>query len=182
MIISQEKRQKNIAEYIIYMWQTEDLIRGFNLDIEKISKAIIEQYNLDAPKKEEIRQWYSDLIEMMNMENIQEKGHLQMLTNIVNDMNILHITLLSMPKEVSYHNLYKQVRPHIDALESKMPGEKNNKIESSLKGFYGILLLKLQNKELSEETKASIKEIARLLATLSKKYIHWEENPDDFTV
>ena len=35
MIISEELKNNNIAEYILYMWQTEDLIRSFDFDIEK---------------------------------------------------------------------------------------------------------------------------------------------------
>ena len=33
MIISEELKQNNIAEYILYMWQTEDMIRSFDFDI-----------------------------------------------------------------------------------------------------------------------------------------------------
>ena len=180
MIISQEKRQTNIAEYILYMWQTEDLIRSFFFDINKISENIVEQYDVSIEEKAKIKQWYSDLIEMMEMEKLRKVGHVQMLTNIVNDMNILHVTLLNMPSEMEYQRTFATAQDHILELEKKMPGEKINKIQSSLNGLYGILILKIQQKELSKNTEAAVEKIAKLLSALSKKYIEWEQNPDDF--
>ena len=32
--ISEQLRQANIAEYLLYMWQVEDTIRAYDLDIE----------------------------------------------------------------------------------------------------------------------------------------------------
>ena len=36
MFVAQEKRKANIAEYIIYMWQVEDMIRALKLDMTRI--------------------------------------------------------------------------------------------------------------------------------------------------
>lgn len=35
MYISKQLKQKNIAEYLLYMWQVEDMIRANNFDMEK---------------------------------------------------------------------------------------------------------------------------------------------------
>ena len=35
MIIAQQKRKENIAEYLLYMWQVEDMIRKKLKEIEK---------------------------------------------------------------------------------------------------------------------------------------------------
>ena len=47
MIIAQLKRKENIAEYLLYMWQIEDIIRANKLDIDLIEKNLISQYNID---------------------------------------------------------------------------------------------------------------------------------------
>ena len=39
MFIASQKRKENIAEYLLYMWQIEDMIRANNLDIDKIRKT-----------------------------------------------------------------------------------------------------------------------------------------------
>ena len=36
MFISRQLKQQNIAEYLIYMWQVEDLIRAYKCDLETI--------------------------------------------------------------------------------------------------------------------------------------------------
>ncbi len=41
MFVSKQLKEKNIAEYLIYMWQIEDLIRANGCDIEKIKSTII---------------------------------------------------------------------------------------------------------------------------------------------
>ena len=48
MITASQKRKENIAEYLLYMWQIEDLIRANGLDIDKIRANVLERYNLDA--------------------------------------------------------------------------------------------------------------------------------------
>ena len=44
MIIAKKKKSENIAEYILYMWQIEDLIRAYNLNIKEIKKNIVENF------------------------------------------------------------------------------------------------------------------------------------------
>ena len=36
MKIAQQLKEKNIAEYLIYMWQIEDLIRANDCDVDRI--------------------------------------------------------------------------------------------------------------------------------------------------
>lgn len=38
MFTAQKLRKENIAEYLLYMWQIEDLIRANGLEIENIKK------------------------------------------------------------------------------------------------------------------------------------------------
>ena len=64
MIIASKKRRENIAEYILYMWQIEDLIRANGLDINKIKTNVIDSFQLDEAQKKEMEQWYESLIEI----------------------------------------------------------------------------------------------------------------------
>ena len=40
MIIAQQKRRENIAEYLLYLWQVEDLLRACHLDIDTVDIAV----------------------------------------------------------------------------------------------------------------------------------------------
>ncbi len=98
MIIASQKRKENIAEYILYMWQVEDMIRANGLDIERITTNIIDRYpGLDEARRREMREWYESLIDMMRREDVAEKGHLQMNRNVLANLVALHQALLADP-------------------------------------------------------------------------------------
>ena len=41
MFVQKELREKNIAEYLLYMWQVEDMIRAAGLDSDRLYDAVI---------------------------------------------------------------------------------------------------------------------------------------------
>ena len=47
MIIAEKLRNSNRAEYLLYMWQVEDLIRAYNCDMERINKEYLSRFQLD---------------------------------------------------------------------------------------------------------------------------------------
>ena len=94
MITASQKRKENIAEYLLYMWQIEDLIRANGLDIDKIRANVLERYNLDAATLRQMEQWYESLIDMMRREDVAEKGHLQMNRNTIGDLADLNKRVL----------------------------------------------------------------------------------------
>ena len=56
MIIARKKRKENIAEYILYMWQVEDIIRANNLNITNVENNIIEKFDQSPEVKKQIRE------------------------------------------------------------------------------------------------------------------------------
>ncbi|EJW99455.1 hypothetical protein EVA_12439, partial [gut metagenome] len=70
MIVARQKRTENIAEYLLYMWQVEDLIRANKFDMDSIWHTIISHYDQPQEVKEEIAKWYEELIEMMRGEGV----------------------------------------------------------------------------------------------------------------
>lgn len=179
MIIAKQKKEENIVEYLLYMWQIEDILRAYKLDIEKLDEVIVSQYQQDENTKKEIREWYDNLIQMMKLEHIEESGHLQININLVNDLNDLHIELLQNPQEIQYNALFFKTLPFLVEFRNKLKaGEETNDIQLSLHSLYAILLLKLQKKEISKDTEIAVKQISSFLAVLSQKYKHWlEEEP-----
>ena len=76
MLIAEEKKKTNIAEYILYMWQIEDIIRSSKFDLEQINTNIISKFDAPSEVKYDMKLWYRNLIEQMMKEGISEKGHL----------------------------------------------------------------------------------------------------------
>ena len=54
MIIANAKKESNIAEYLLYMWQLEDLFRANDLDEKKLYQLLVSPLKLEEDKKKEI--------------------------------------------------------------------------------------------------------------------------------
>ncbi|MEG1586016.1 MAG: DUF4924 family protein [Bacteroidales bacterium] len=170
MLIANQKKKENIAEYLLYMWQVEDTIRANKMDIELIQKNIIDQYDQPEEVKHEMREWYENLIEMMRIEQKQESGHLQINKNVIIDLTDLHQRLLKSSKEPFYTAAFYKTLPYIVELRSKMGEDKVGELETCFLALYGVLMLRLQGKPVSEETMNALRQISTFLAILSEKY------------
>lgn len=172
MFISQQLKQKSIAEYLLYMWQVEDLIRANGCDMELIQQNIISRYpSLSDEQKGELTQWYEDLIEMMRREEVMQQGHLQINKNVILWLTDLHLQLMASSKFPYYNAAYYKALPFIVELRSKGADKNKVELETCLDALYGILLLKLQKKEIGEETQKAQEAITGLLSMLSTYYL-----------
>ncbi|MBD5421690.1 MAG: DUF4924 family protein [Bacteroides sp.] len=182
MIIASQKRKENVAEYLLYMWQIEDIIRANDLDIEKIKKNVIDKYDLTDSQRREMTEWYESLIDMMRREGVEKSGHLQLNKNILIDLNNLHARLMKNPKFARYAAEFYNTLPYIVEIRSKAGDNKKDELESCFDALYGILMLRLQGKEISKDTLEATQQISRFLALLAKYYkedynneLDWEE-------
>ena len=101
MIIAEQKRKENIAEYLIYMYQVEDMIRANNLELDSIDRTLISKFDIPYRLKRDMREWYRSLIDMMHEEGKEESGHLKMLEVVSDRMHEMHHRILDHPEEVS---------------------------------------------------------------------------------
>ena len=190
MYIAEKLRRENVAEYLLYMWQVEDVVRAYGMDVERIGKEYVPQFGLDEEKSEELRGWYGRIIEMMREEDVVEKGHLQINKNVLILLTDLHVQLLRSSKYPFYSAAYYKALPFIVELRRKeaeaeaameSPGKGRNEgeerskgeeakgeIEKGLEALYGVMMLRLQKKEISAETGAAVGSIARWIGMLSE--------------
>jgi hypothetical protein len=173
--IAQRKRKQNIAEYLLYMWQIEDLLRAYNFDLHTIENEFLKASDEGKANIEEETNWLANIITSMKNEGIEEKGHLSSVMNDLASLTHVHEKLLATKTETEYHEYYKMAEPNINTLKTKVP-DTTNEIEIALQALYGIVLLKLQNKEISQETQIGVTAISNLLALLSKKYREYESS------
>ena len=176
MFTASEKRKSNIAEYLLYMWQIEDLIRANGLDIDKINENIISRYKgLSEEQLKQMKDWYESLIDMMRSENVSVSGHLQINKNIIAQLDELNSRLIRDPKFAAYAAEYYHVLPYIVEVRAKAGENKSGEIESCFNILYGILLLRLQHKEISKETLEAAGVISKFLARLAAYFVKDEE-------
>mgnify|MGYP000013427887 FL=1 len=180
MFIAKELRKKSIAEYLLYMWQIEDIIRAMGCSLPLIRKAYVSKFTdyTDEQKEEEL-DWFGNLVRMINEEGKREQGHLDINTIVVKDMADLHNRLLKSDKFPIYNAEYYKVLPFIVELRNR--GDKYvNEIETCLDALYGIMMLRMQKKEITPETEHAIKEISTFIGLLSDYYIKEESEGLDF--
>ncbi|HTN68649.1 MAG TPA: DUF4924 family protein [Dysgonamonadaceae bacterium] len=170
MFIAEQRKKENIAEYLLYMWQLEDILRAYKLDIDKVQQNLIDPTKHSANKKEKARKWYSRLIEMMKLEGVEKEGHLEINRVLLTQLNDLHLQLLKNPKEKDYIDTYYKTLPFIIELRAKANDKEVPEIETCFTALYGYLLLKLQKKDIYSGTSSAISQISNLLRILSVKY------------
>ena len=151
------------------MWQIEDLIRAYDCSLQRIRHEYIDKFDYTAEQKEEMLDWYGNLVRMMNQEGKRERGHLQINAIIVKDLMDLHNQLMQSTKFPFYNTAYYKVLPFIVELRNK--GDKEvNEIETCLDALYGVMLLRLKQKEITPDTMTAIKEITTFVGMLADYY------------
>ena len=180
MFIAQDLRKKNIAEYLLYMWQVEDTIRAFDCSLARIRREYIDRFDYNEEQKEEEADWFGNLIRMMNTEGCRQQGHLQINKVTLQMMTELHQQLLSSSKFPFYNAEYYKVLPFIVELRNRGANKEEGEVETCLNLLYGVMMLRLQKKEITPNTQHALKEVSTFVGMLSDYYKKDKEEPLEF--
>lgn len=171
MITASKLKHENIAEYLLYMWQIEDMIRASGLDPDKIKANITDRYtNLTSQQRKDISDWYDSLIDMMRREGVEKEGHLQINRNVIIALEDLHRRLMAESRFAAYSAQFYHTLPLIVELRAKAGENKSGEIETCFNALYGLLMLRLQKKEISQPTLDAAAQISKFLGILSIYY------------
>jgi len=180
MFIARKLKKENICEYLLYMWQVEDLIRAFGLNIEMVNERIIASYPVSADERKSLYNWYESLIEMMRLENVQSEGHLQLNKNIMSELDELHGLLLRSGKNAGYNAKFYHVLPFISQLRKQQNNSQISDLELSFNFQYGIMLLRMKKVVITPETLQVQTEISKFMVLLAKNYQLYKSGELDF--
>lgn len=169
MYISRQLREESISEYLLYMWQVEDLIRANAFDAEKIEQTVVAAYNLPEEQHAEMMEWYANLVEMMHVEGVEQSGHLQINKNVIITLADLHHRLMHSQKFPFYQSAYYKALPFIVELRAK-GGHDKSELENCFDALYGVWMLRLSQKEIGKETVAAVADIVKYIGLLSDYY------------
>ena len=142
-------KSKNIAEYILYLWQMEDYLRAF-------------PQNADATPE------LHELNDMMHREGIVNGGHLALANNALSELEELHTQLLN--EDAMYRAAIIRLQPSLNLLKAKTDRPTMSDLEACFSLLYQIMLLHLQKKEISPETASVQQQATQVLTFLSKTY------------
>lgn len=184
MIIANRLKNENRAEYLLYMWQVEDIIRLYDCNIDRISSEYLSRFQLDVDTMAAMREWYENLCEMMRSEAKKESGHLQINENVIIGLADLNAQLLASEKFPYYKQMYYKVLPYVVELRAKRAATHESKEGDAeathapeageadefrllFELLYGVMMLRLQKKPISDDTARATKDITALLGQLS---------------
>ncbi|MEN7550571.1 DUF4924 family protein [Rapidithrix thailandica] len=163
-----QKKKENISEYLIKLYQTEDLIRSYELDLDRIYANIIVHLPVEEEEKMALRAWYKELLEEMKEKGLEVKGHVAEITDLLLALEQLHLELYKLDKNYKpvYEKAAEDIQKHIDLSEGLI----SNPVEVCLNTVYGYMLLRLDGGEVDDELNTRIQNFGEVLSYLSYRY------------
>lgn len=167
--IADIKFKENIAEYILYLWQMQDLLRAVQFDVDALD-GFIRSY---LPTEERValeKKWFAELASKMQKEGVLKKGSISELSELIGELNFLHQTLSTLLKDKEYMDIYAAIQEPLAEYRKRSNVEKMSEIEMCLTALYGLLMLRLQKKTVSEDTQEAMQLFSQWISKLSEQY------------
>ena len=165
-----QKKEDNVAGYVISMWHIEDLMRANDLDLGKVDEHLIVPMGLDESNHASMREWYAEILERMRAKGIERTGHLEEVEETMNELEFLHHTLVDVLNDEEYDALFAKAEPGIRTLQQHAGGDPDGVIATCFTAVYGVMVLRAQNTPVSTETSQAEAHIRKLLERLSLHY------------
>lgn len=170
MFLAKKIKEESEIGYILYMWQLEDVVRAYGCDAERIEREYLPRFRYEGDTLKQEIQWWRDIVEMMRSEGIFEQGHLQMVKGTLSLLSDKHAELLADPKEHVYNALYYKALPFIVELRAKGHNSEKPELQLCIEVLYGVMLLKMRQQEVSQQTHEAHDTLASMLTLLNQKY------------
>lgn len=173
MLVAKQKRRENIAEYILYLWQIEDLMRSMSLDADKIYTSLVARYDVDDNKKQEIFFWYISIVNLLKEEQKEQSGHNSHTLQIIRQLDVLHSALLKTDRK--YAAIYQAAASDVEDFRDRNGNHRASDVEICFDALYINLLLNIKREALSQATSQAFDRIRSVVAYLAAKYKQTEE-------
>ena len=172
MDIAQQKRKENIAEYILYLWQLEDLLRALQFSPEAIYSTLIKPRKLDMQQEQILLAWYMDIAGLLAQEQKEQSGHLDHTLHLIHDLHDLHLRLMQQQElGEDYRSRYALLAQHLPALRSRLGKESEmSDTELCFRALYAAMLYRIKG-EGEKAVADTIEVVSPVIATLAD-YFH----------
>lgn len=169
MDIAQAKRKENIAEYILYLWQLEDLLRALQFSPEAIYSQLVAPRDMPQEQKEIFLLWYMDIAGLLRKEGKEQGGHLEHTIHLIADLHNLHLQLMTLPVGREYRAKYANLAPYIPTLRTIMGKEEMNDTELCFRALYAAMLYRIKG-EGEKAVADTLEYVSPAIAELSAMY------------
>ncbi len=146
MDIAQLKRRENIAEYILYLWQLEDLLRALQFSPEAIYSQLVAPRDIPEEGKNNFLIWYMEIGNLLRQEGKEEQGHLNHTLHLIRDLHDLHLQLLELPLGAHYRETFARVAPELPRLRLILGKERAEMSDTELqfRALYAAMLYRIK--------------------------------------
>ena len=132
------KKNAHIVEYVLYVWQMEDLVRAAQFSETAIEGLFNGEGGADCD-------WLLKLNTQMQREKLEEKGHISDVLEVQTELALLHDLLTGPMEDEIYVSAFQTAEPILQELEQTKMGEgMRHPTETMLTALYGWLVLKMR--------------------------------------
>ena len=171
MDIAQAKRKENIAEYILYLWQIEDLLRALQFSPEAIYSQLVAPRQIEEEQKHIYLLWYMDIVNLLRKEGKEESGHLEHTLHLIADIHNLHLQLMHNPIGEHYRQTFSKLLPQLPQLRAMVKKEDISDTELSFRALYAAMLYRIKGDDKRSATITDIIElVSPVVAELAAMY------------
>ena len=168
MDIAQAKRRENIAEYILYLWQLEDLLRALQFSPEAVySQLVAPRKELTEEQKSAHLMWYIELTNLLRQEGKEEKGHLEHTLHLIADLHDLHLQLLKLPAGAHYRATFARLEPELPRLRAIVGNPGMSDTELSFRALYAAMLYRIKGEGDKSAVADTLEYISPVIAELA---------------
>ena len=171
MDIAQAKRKENIAEYILYLWQIEDLLRALQFSPEAIYSQLVAPRDVEEEQKHIYLLWYMDIVNLLRKEGKDESGHLEHTLHLIADMHNLHLQLMHHPIGEHYRKTFARLAPQLPSLRAMVQKEEISDTELAFRALYATMLSRIKgDKKREEAIRDTMELVSPVVAELADMY------------
>lgn len=161
MYIAQTKRKENIAEYILYLWQLEDLLRALQMSPEAIYSQLVAPRDIDEQSRQELLMWYMELANLLRQEGKEAHGHLDHTLHLIADLQTLHLQLLKFPAGEHYRAIFARLEPELPRLRQAEDLAEVSDIELCFRALYAVMLYRIKG---ANKAKSAIEDVLEVVS------------------
>ncbi|MBR7103299.1 MAG: DUF4924 family protein [Tidjanibacter sp.] len=171
MFVAQQKRKENIAEYILYLWQLEDLLRALQFSPEAIWSHLVEPSGRSELEKQQLLIWYTELGNLLKSEGKTEGGHLDHTLHLIGDLQGFHYRLMEIPEGAQYKAAFETLKEELPRLRIVLAKDGVSDMELCFRALYGVMLYRMKgDTERSEALADVVGTISPVIALLADAY------------
>ncbi len=154
----------HIVEYVLYLWQVEDLVRAAGFDESVLQSTVADQGDAEV-------QWLLQYAHAMKREGVEKEGHTGEANQALTELAMLHDLLLGALKDDEYAAAHAAAIPFLKELEDKNAHggvRAMHPVEMMCVSLYGWLVLRMSKQQVSAETEAGMVAMRNLANALGR--------------